>query len=455
MLDAWIERQRVAGAKTNASAAQPGDSPALGVAPAVSSRGLSSASAVYAVALITLVWAANYTDRQMLGLLIPPIKADLHLSDTSLGLVTGLGFVLLYSVLSVPVARLADRSNRRNILAAGLVVWSLMTCLTGLATNIWQLTAARFLLGAAEAAAVAPSISLIGDMFSRSRRPLTLSVLTTGSGLSSILFIPLVAMLAQAQGWRTAFLAAGYTGLALAALLLLTVREPGRATPAAQARASAAFATTARFLAGSRAYLFTVGGGAFAGISLYATQVWHPSFLARIHHLDMAQIGWATGGLRGVASIAGAVLGGVLAERLGRRDARWRLIVPGVACLLAWPAELVFLTSPNLTIALGGMFGCHLLTAMHFGPVYAVCHSVAKPGMSSTAIALFLLAANFAGQIIGPLAIGLLNDQGAGVFGPEAVRYSLIIGGLSLPVAGALMILGARRLSADIRRAES
>jgi predicted MFS family arabinose efflux permease len=453
VLDAGI--QRVAGAKTSASAAQPDQSPVLGLAPAAPSSGLAPASSAYALALLALVWAANYTDRQMLGLLIPPIKADLHLSDTSLGLVTGLGFVLLYSLLSVPVARLADRSNRRNILAIGLAVWSLMTCLTGLVANIWELAATRFLLGAAEAAAVAPSISLIGDMFSASRRPLTLSVLTTGSGLSAILFIPLVAMLAQAQGWRTAFLAAGYTGLALAAVVALTVKEPARGGPAAPDRPAPALAATARFLAGSRAYLFTLGGGAFAGVSLYATQVWHPSFLARVHHLDLAQIGWATGALRGSASIVGAILGGVLAERLGRRDTRWRLIVPGLACVLAWPAELVFLTSPDLSIALAGMACCHLLTAMHFGPVYAVCHSVAKPGMSSTSTALFLLAGNLAGQIIGPLAIGLLNDQGAALFGAEAVKYSLLVGAVSLPIAGLLMIVGARSLSTDIRRAEA
>jgi MFS family permease len=440
-LDARIERHPIAGARTRA--------------PATSHLGLSSASSVYAVTLITLVWAANYTDRQMLGLLIPLIKVDLRLSDTSLGLISGLGFVLLYSVLSVPVARLADRSNRRNILAAGLVVWSLMTCATGLVANVWQLAAVRFLLGAAEAAAIAPSISLVGDMFSKSRRPLTLSILTTGSGLSAILFIPLVAMLAQAHGWRAAFLTAGYAGLALAALLVLTVREPARAAPAASARSATALRATGKFLLGSRAYLFTIGGGAFAGISLYATQVWHPSFLARVHHLDMAHIGWTSGALRGVASVAGALLGGVLAERLGRRDAAWRLIVPGLACLLAWPSELLFLTSPNLTLALGGMVGYHLLLAMHFGPIYAVCHSVARTGMSSTATALFLLVANFAGQIIGPLAIGLLNDRGAGVFGADAVRYSLLIAGLSLPIAGALMMTGARSLNADIRRAEN
>jgi predicted MFS family arabinose efflux permease len=453
-LDAWFERQRAADARIAASAARSNGPPAAGVAPSVASLWPSSAGSTYAIVLITLIWAANYTDRQMLGLLIPPIKADLHLSDTSLGLVTGLGFVLLYSVLSVPVARVADRSNRRNILAAGLVVWSVMTCLTGLVTNVWELATTRFLLGAAEAAAIAPSISLVGDMVSGARRPLTLSLLTTGSGLSAILFIPLVAMLAQAYGWRAAFLAAGYAGLALAALLALTVKEPSRGAREARARSPVALAATARFLLGSRAYLFTVAGGAFAGVSLYATQVWHPAFLARVHHLDMAQIGWATGALRGIGSIAGAILGGLIAERLGRRDARWRLIVPGLACLLAWPAEVLFLMSPNLTLALAGMFGCHLFTAMHFGPVYAVCHSVARPGMSSTATAFFILVANVAGQAAGPLAIGLLNDRGAALFGAEAIRYSLLIGGASLPVAGALMMLGARSLGGDIRRAE-
>ena len=323
-----------------------------------------TAKSVYGLAVLTLIYTLNYADRQILGLVLPLIKKDMHLSDVGLGLITGFVFVLFYSIMGVPIARLADRSNRRNILGIGLAFWSLTTALSGVAANIWQLAGARFLMGAGEATGVAPSTSIVADSFDRARRPLALGILTSGSSLSALLFFPVIGWVAQVYGWRACFVLSGAFGLGLAALLMLTVPEPPRAGVAAKAKVvQEPVAVTARFLAGSRAYILTVIGGAFIGVSLYASQVWHPSFLVRVHHLSLIQVGSSIGLVRGLAGLSGTVLGGLLTVRLSRRDDRWRLWLPGLACILALPAELVFLLSPSLPVALGGMLLYHLFTA--------------------------------------------------------------------------------------------
>lgn len=416
---------------------------------------IGTAGSIYALALLTLISALSYTDRQLLGLMLPLIKEDLRLSDTSLGLITGFAFVLFYSIAGLPIARLADRGNRRNILGAGLALWSLMTGLTGLAVNVWQLAAARFLLGAAEATGAAPSMSMAADLFRKPDRPMAMAVLSTSSSLAALVGLPLLGWIAMTHGWRTPFMAAGCVGLMLTLLLVLTVAEPARERTSGAARpARESILATTAFLAGSRAYVYMVCGGALAGVSLYASQVWHPSFLARVHHLDIAQVGAAVGVPRGVAGLAGTLIGGAVADHLGRRDAFWRLAAPGLACMLALPAELVFLFSPHLPIALAGMLAYHLLLAMHFGPLYAACQSVARPGMRCTAIAVFLLTANLTGQILGPLGVGYLNDRWAAAIGPQAIRYSLTLGSVCVLLGGGLMLAAARRLAADSDRAE-
>jgi sugar phosphate permease len=243
-------------------------------------------------------------------------------------------------------------------------------------------------------------------------------------------------------------------GLAVSVIFILRVREPKGVCGGAARAADAGLVATARFLLGSRAYVYTLAGGALVGVSLYASQVWHPSFLARVHHLGMAQIGASIGIPRGVAGLAGTLLGGLLAERLGHRDRRWALAAPGVACILALPAELVFLLSPHLPIALGGMMAYQLFIGMQFGPVYAACHTVAPSHMRCTATAIFLLVANLTGQVIGPLAVGYLNDRWAASLGPDAIRYSLLVGSACVAAGGCLMLLGARSLVEDTRRAE-
>ncbi|OGT72206.1 MAG: hypothetical protein A3I78_08985 [Gammaproteobacteria bacterium RIFCSPLOWO2_02_FULL_56_15] len=408
---------------------------------------------VYALGLLTLIYAFNYLDRSILSLVLPQIKAEMHLSDTTLGLVSGFAFVLFYSLLGVPIARLADRSSRRNILGAGLIFWSLMTSLTGFVVNVWQLAATRFLMGAGEACGVAPSNALVAAMFSKARRALALAILSAGSSIAFVVFFPVAGWIVDNHGWRMTFIAAGVPGVLLALLLFATVREPARTVPAGPTRGQEGFVETALFLLRSKAFTRTVAGGAFMGISLYASSVWNPMFLVRVHHFSLTEVGSTIGPLRGLAGLGGVVFGGWLADRLGRRDARWRLATPGIACLLVLPAEMVFLLSGSISTSLAGLGVAQFCTSMHLGPVYAACMGVARPQMRATAAALFLLIANLVGQVLGPLIVGFLNDVLSASYGDLAIRYSLIVGAVCAALGGAVLIGASHSLEADSHRA--
>lgn len=408
---------------------------------------------IYALGLLTLIYAINYFDRSILSLVLPQIKAEMHLSDTALGLVSGFAFVLFYSLLGVPIARLADRTSRRNVLGGGLVFWSLMTSLTGFVVNVWQLAATRFLMGAGEACGVAPSNAMVAAMFSKAQRALALAILSAGSAIAFVVFFPIAGWIVDHHGWRTTFIAAGVPGVVLALLLFATVREPARALPAGPGGQAEGFLETTRFLLQSQTFTRTVIGGAFMGISLYASLVWTPMFLVRVHDFSLTEVGATIGPLRGLAGLGGVIFGGWLADRLGRRDARWRLALPGIACLLVLPAELVFLLSGSIGTSLASLGVAQFCTSMHLGPVYAACMGVARPQMRATAAALFLLIANLVGQVLGPLIVGFLNDALSASYGDLAIRYSLIVGAVCAALGGVAIISASHSLEADSHRA--
>jgi MFS family permease len=428
------------------------DAPALLTGATTASREWTPRS-IYVLGLLTLSYALNHLDRSILSLVLPQIKAEMHLSDTVLGLVSGFAFVLFYSLLGVPIARLADRSSRRNILGIGLAFWSVMTSLTGYVANVWQLAVSRFLMGAGEACGVAPANAMVADLFSKARRSLAVAILASGSSLAFVVFFPLAGWIADTWGWRAAFIAAGVPGIVLALLLFTTVTEPVRAVPAGGAAARDSLLRTAWFLCGSKAFVYTVAGGACMGISLYASAVWNPMFLVRVHGFSVTDVGATVGPLRGIAGFGGVILGGWLADRLGRRDPRWYLATPAIACILVLPADLVFLLADPIGLSLAGLAVAQFCTSMHMGPVYAACMAVARPQMRATASAIFLLVANLVGQVIGPLLVGYLNDRLRVVHGELAIRYSLIVGAVCAALAGAFLLRAGRAFGADSQRA--
>lgn len=410
-----------------------------------------TAPTVYSLGFLTLISAFNYLDRSLLGLALPAIKAEMGVSDTALGLVSGLAFVLFYSLLGVPIAWLADRWNRRNIVAIGFAFWSLMTLLTGWVASIWQLAAARFLMGAGEACGLAPSNSIISDLFRKERRALALSIFGTGSSIAFVLFFPILGWVGHTYGWRQMFVVAGIPGMVLAALFFLTVREPERLGSLTDAEARARrnprtlFADLA-LLFRSPAYLYLLAASTFMGLNAFAASVWTPTFLERVHGLDMATIASIIGPTKGVFGLAGVLTGGILIDRLMRRSPHWRVSLPALACVLLAPVEVVFLLAEPQWLWVAAFAASAFLTLVHQGPLFALVMEVVSSRMRALAIATLVLFSGLFGQAAGPLIVGTMNDWLMPTVGVTAIRYSLLIIAVTAVLAGAMIFLAGRHL---------
>ena len=405
-------------------------------------------ASLYALALLTLVSTLNYFDRSVLSLMLPLIKKDFRVSDTTLGVVTGL--IAVYAILGVPVAWLAERWSRRNIVAIGLAFWSLMTGLTGLVTNVWQLGGTRFAMAIGESAGLAPSQSILSDLFSRRARPVVLSIITTASSIALLIYSPAAGWLAGRYGWRVAFLAAGAPGLVLAVVMLFTIKEPRRH---AQTVKTAPLGEAVTFLIGSKAYLWCLLGTSIMGVYLYGVSAWDATFLVRVRHFTVPQIGAIFQPLRGAVSAVGIVLGGVLSARLEQLDGRWRCWIPGLACLLIAPFQFVYLFSNSAPVWISAYAAGALFSIMHQGPIYAVYISVAQARSRAVAISVALFGATVVGQFGGPILIGWLNDEMHARFGQEAIRYSMLVVMACAALAGLCFLVAARYVRADTARA--
>ena len=393
-----------------------------------SERGHWPWSATWPLLVLTLVSVFNYLDRSLLGLALPAIKRELGSSDTVLGLVSGLAFILFYSLLGIPIAWLADRTNRRNIIAAGLTFWSLMTACTGFIGSIWQLAVVRLLMGAGEACGMAPSNSIIADRFPPDRRPLALALFGTAAPLSYILFFPLAGWIAQHHGWRAMFIAMGLPGVLLALLLILTVREPERTAPPPKrlSLARSLFGDLAALFS-NRCFVWIFAGVTLMGANVWAAGAWTPTFFVRVHHLKITEVANIIGPTRGIIGLVGILLGGLLIDRLPRHRDFWRVGIPAIACLLAGPAEALFLLGSSYPVWVGGFALASFFTLIHQAPIFAAVVNVVGERRRALAISVVLLGASLIGNAVGPSAVGVLNDLLAGQLGDDAIRYSMLI----------------------------
>jgi MFS family permease len=401
---------------------------------------------IYTLSFLSLISAFNYMDRSILALAMPAIKIEMHLSDTALGLVYGSAFAVFYAIFGIPIAWAADRGNRRKIIAFGFAFWSVMTALTGVVTNVWQLAASRFLMGCGEACCVPPAHSMIADLFRKDSRALAMAIFGTAYSVAYAVFYPLAGWLITDFGWRTMFIAAGLPGVLLAAVFLVSVREPQRvaADKAERASGAASLFNTVIFLLSSRTYLLLLLASMFMGANIYATSAWFPTFLSRVHGLSLLQVGSYIGPLRGVLGAVGILGGGWLADRMGRRDPRWRLWVPAVGCFLLGPAEALFLIGDRRAFWIVGLALTSLLSLVHQAPAFAAAMGVAKAQMRAVASSVLVFCAAVVGQIAGPLLIGALNDRLTAVLGKEAIRYSLLVVAVCSVAAGFAFLLAAK-----------
>ena len=406
-------------------------------------RDTTAPNANRVLAMLLAAYVLNYLDRQMLGILAAPIKADLHLSDTQFGAVGGLAFALLYSLLGVPLSYLADRTSRSGVIAGALAFWSLFTALCGTATGFVQLLAYRLGVGIGEAGGVAPSYALIADYFPPQRRARALGIYSLGVPLGLGLGTLLGAYLATWLSWRAAFFVMGAIGLLLAPFFRMVVKDRPRST-ASTVRPSAAFAIVAR----RPAFWLMAGAASSSSLAGYGLAVWTPSILMRSYGLDLLHTGWFVASLLLIGGTSGVLLGGYLGDRFGREDRRAYAWAPAAAWAITAPLFAAGLMTNDLTFAWLLLLIPNALNILWLGPtVTAVQHLVPAP-MRATASGCFLLINNLIGLGVGPLLIGALSDASKARLGDESLRYAAVsVLGFYL-LATVLMLLAAPRLAA-------
>lgn len=404
----------------------------------------------YVLAMLFVAYVFNFVDRQIVSILAEPIRKDLGLSDTQLGVLAGTAFALFYATLGIPIARLADLWVRRHIIAIGLALWSAMTAASGLAGSFAQMLAARVGVGIGEAALSPPAHSLLSQYFPPERRATALGIYSMGIHVGILFGVLAGGWLEQVWGWRNAFVVVGLPGVALAVLLWLTVREP----PPTSHEAAPPVREVVRYLWALRSFRhlsLATGLVAFAG---YAFASWAPTFLRRVHAMQGGEIGTKYGLALGLGGALGSLLAGLLADRLGRLDRRWWLWIPACATVGPLPFTLAFLYARDVNTALALLGPGLVVAAMYQGPVFSTVQTLAQERMRAVASGVLLFVINLIGLGLGPPTVGWLNDHVFAERGAAAVRDSLA-GVLAAAGVWSLVhfLLGARHLRADLEAA--
>lgn len=403
----------------------------------------------YVLFVLFLAMTLSFADRQLVNILLEPIKREFNASDTEMGLLTGLAFVLFYATMSIPLARLADRSSRRNILVIAMAVWSAMTAFCGMSANFVQLALSRFGVGIGEAGGGPASYSMVADYVRPQRRSTALGILSAGAPVGILLSMYGGAVISTHYGWRAAFLALGIPGVLLAVLIYLTVREPlrGRWDPPKAATPELPMRAVLLTLWRDPAMRTVALATGITAISGFASGAWMPSFFMRVHGLSLVEAGMVLGLGGTLGGMLGGVAGGILADRMARRHPSWQLKVAALGTLLSIPCQAVVLLWHGPAIVLGSMtlplvvllvpLGAFFIGFMQAPPVASV-QNLAAPHIRTQATAAFFFVTSTLGMGLGPVSIGILNDLATPFAGEEAVRYSLLAGLLFMLLGAAL-----------------
>ena len=382
-----------------------------------------SPSGSLVLSLLLLAYIFNFLDRQILGILAQPIQADLNLTDTQFGAIGGLAFALLYSVLAVPLAYLADRTSRSAVIAASLAVWSGFTALCGTATGYLQLFLYRLGVGVGEAGGVAPSYALIADYFPPERRARALAIYSLGVPLGLAGGTLIGGYLASLIDWRAAFLVMGVAGILLAPILKYFVRDRSLRSPTTNAAPlMQVFPTVAR----KPAFWLMAFAASASSLCGYGLALWTPSVLIRSFHLDLISTANFFASLLLVGGCTGVFAGGWLADRLGSGDRGWYAKLPAIAWLITAPMFVAGLLAPSLWVAWPLLLIPNALNILWLGPVTTAVQHLVPRQMRASASASFLLINNLIGLGVGPLLIGKISTMLKESYGTESLRYAAV-----------------------------
>ncbi len=410
----------------------------------------------YVLGVLTAVYVSNYVDRQILSILLEPIKHAFELSDTQLGFLSGISFAIFYATLGIPIAMWGDRGNRRSIVALATVIFSVMTAVCGLAGSFLQLALARIGVGIGEAGSSPPSHSILADLYRPHERATAMAIFALGVNIGILIGFLAGGWINEFFGWRAAFLVVGVPGLLLALLVRTTVREPprgqseGRGHEASGAPASLREAIRAFWRVRSLRHL-AVGAtlNSFVG---YGAVAWVPAYLIRTFGMTTGDVGTALALIIGIVGGAGTFLGGYFADRLGRRDVRWNVWLVAICVGGATPFAFGVYLAPDATWALAAFLVPAAVGALYLGPSLAMVQGLVPLRMRTLASAVLLFIINIIGLGLGPQTIGILSDLLAPRYGQESLRYALLIVGLVNAWAAVHFALAGRTLGRDLAR---
>jgi len=403
-----------------------------------------------ALGMLLIVYIFNFVDRQILAILAGPIQADLGLSDTQMGLLGGVAFALLYSTLAVPLAWVADKTNRSWVITISLVIWSGFTAVSGLAQGFWSIFLARLGVGIGEAGGVAPSYAVISDHFPSEKRARALAIYSLGIPLGSATGVVAGGYIAATVDWRLAFFVVGFAGLLIAPFFKYLVRDKVKKTaPADQTIAPYSFKGTVVLLAKKKAFWFLAFGAASSSMLGYGIAFWLPSLLQRSFGLSLIETSLFFGAILLIGGVAGVLGGGMIGDWLGKNNKAAYGLVPAAAFLLAVPLFAAGIMSGSATAAFILFLIPQALAYFWLGPVLSAVQHLVPADARATASALFLLINNLIGIGGGIFFLGALSDSLTPIYGEDGLRYSMLYSLIFYVIAAALMALAAKPLKSE------
>lgn len=402
-------------------------------------------------ATLFLIILINYVDRYALSILLPDISRDLSFSDLQIGLLGGLPFAVLYSLVGIPFARIADRVDRGRLIAAAVALWSLATAGCGAVVGFWSLFMMRVGVGIGEGAGTPAIHSIIAERFGAVRGAGPASMFGLGSALGAFIGMAAGGALAAHYGWRVAFVAIGLPGLAiaLAAKLVIIDRRERQPKPALREVIGGSAMGVIRTLFAIRGYMFCVTGMTMVYFVQHGLNQWLAIFLVRYYGLSTAEIGPILGALTGFGSGLGALTGGYLGMRLARCNMGWLLTLPGLCCVLTAPLVIIVPLLQNVMLIYAVLGAIAFLNGMLAGPTFAAVYALAGRDRTATAIAAMAVVTTMVGMTFGPLAVGMLSQVLQPSVGADALRYAMVAANIFMIPAAVLFLLGGRALRRD------
>jgi len=415
----------------------------------------SPAYRAYALGLLVVVYIFNFIDRSILGILVEPIKQDLGVSDTLMGFLGGIAFATFYTFLGIPIARMADKGSRRNVLATCLALWSAATALCGLAQNFIHLLFARIGVAVGEAGGSPPSHSMISDMFPADRRATALGIYALGIPIGTMLGNLGGGWINEAFDWRSAFFVVGLPGVMLALIVRFTLKEPPRGAAEGvemQGGDAPPVSEVFKYLWARRSFRYMAVGGSLHAFVGYGVSYWIPAMFNRSHGLSTGEMGTALFYL-GFASIAGTFLGGYLGDRLGKRDMRWYLWLPGLATLISVPFSAFVYIDSEPYAALWVLAIPYFLGAYYLGPTFSLTQGMVGLRMRALASSILLFILNIIGLGLGPQFTGIASDvlHATTALGQDALRWALVISLIFNALSALLYLMAGRTLEEDLK----